>query len=158
MSQIVIMVLSGIATIFVLLAAIGIVRMPDFYLRLSVTVKATTLGIGIMLAAAAIFFADTATTSKALAIIFFLVLTAPVAAQMIGRTAYFIGTPLWKNSVVDELKNMYDMKSHALKSGPEAEGEMREEEGGTRDKEGGTRDEGRGKKEPGTGKGQANNQ
>lgn len=116
MSEIIIIIISGIAAIFITLAAIGLMRMPDFYLRLSVTVKATTLGIGLMLVAAAIFFADTATTSKALAIIFFLVLTAPVAAQMIGRTAYFIGTPLWKHSVLDELKNQYNMKTHALSS------------------------------------------
>ena len=121
MSDIIIIIISGVATIFIFLAAIGLMRMPDFYLRLSVTVKATTLGIGLMLVAAAIFFADTATTSKVLAIIFFLVLTAPVAAQMIGRTAYFIGTPLWKNSVLDELKNQYNMKTHALESGKSEE-------------------------------------
>ena len=117
MNDIVTITLSGISTVFIFLAAVGIVRMPDFYLRLSVTVKATTLGIGLMLVAAAIFFGDTATTSKVVAIIFFLVLTAPVAAQMIGRTAYLIGTPLWKNSVLDELKNKYDMKTHALSNG-----------------------------------------
>ena len=116
MNEIIIIVLSGIAAIFIFLAAIGIMRMPDFYLRLSVTVKATTLGIGLMLAAAALFFGDTATTSKVLAIIFFLVLTAPVAAQMIGRTAYLIGTPLWNKTVLDELKGQYDMKTHSLSS------------------------------------------
>jgi len=121
MNVIIIILLSGIATIFIFLAAIGILRMPDFFLRLSVTVKATTLGIGLMLVAAAMFFGEMATTSKVLSIIFFLVLTAPVAAQMIGRTAYFIGVPLWKGSVLDELKNQYDMKTHELSSGAEDE-------------------------------------
>lgn len=123
MNDILIIVFSGIATIFIFLAAIGMLRMPDFYLRLSVTVKATTMGIGIMLVSAALFFGDIATTSKVVAIIFFLVLTAPVAAQMIGRTAYIIGIPLWKNSVLDELKNMYSRKTHALSS------ETKEEDG-----------------------------
>lgn len=122
MSDIVIIILSGISSMFIFLAAVGILRMPDFYLRLSVTVKATTLGIGLMLAAAAIFFGDTATSSKVVAIIFFLVLTAPVAAQMIGRTAYLIGTPLWKKSVLDELKGKYDMKTHALSGEEGVEG------------------------------------
>jgi multicomponent Na+:H+ antiporter subunit G len=119
MSDIVIIVLSGVAAIFIFLAAIGILRMPDFYLRLSVTVKATTLGIGLIMVAAAIFFQDTATTSKVIAIIFFLVLTAPVAAQMIARTAYLIDIPLWKHSVVDDLKDKYDRKTHELSSGAE---------------------------------------
>ena len=117
MTDIMIIIFSGIATIFIFLAAIGILRMPDFYLRLSITVKATTLGIGLMLVSAAIFFADVSTTSKVLSIVFFLVLTAPVAAQMIGRAAYFIGVPLWKNSVADELKNKYDLETHELSSG-----------------------------------------
>ena len=119
MNDVWVIILSGVASLFILLAAIGIVRMPDFYLRLSVTVKATTMGIGLMLGGAAIFFGDIATTSKALAIIFFLVLTAPVAAQMIGRTAYFIGVPLWKNSVIDQLKNKYNRETHELRSGEE---------------------------------------
>lgn len=116
MNDILIIVFSGIATIFIFLAAIGMLRMPDFYLRLSVTVKATTMGIGIMLVGAALFFGDISTTSKVVAIIFFLLLTAPVAAQMIARTAYIIGVPLWKNSVFDELKNMYNRTTHELSS------------------------------------------
>ena len=67
MNDILIIVFSGIATIFIFLAAIGMLRMPDFYLRLSVTVKATTMGIGIMLVSAALFFGDIATTSKVVA-------------------------------------------------------------------------------------------
>jgi multicomponent Na+:H+ antiporter subunit G len=127
MSDIIVIVLSGIGAIFIFLAAVGILRMPDFYLRLSVTVKATTLGIGLMVVAAAIFFGDTATISKVVAIIFFLVLTAPVAAQMIGRTAYLIGTPLWKHSVLDELKDKYDMKTHELSSGKEEDQDFQDE-------------------------------
>lgn len=127
MNAIMVILLSGISTIFIFLAAVGLLRMPDFYLRLSVTVKATTFGIGLMLLAAAIFFGEMATTTKTLSIIFFLVLTAPVAAQMIGRTAYFIGVPLWEGSVLDELKNKYNAKTHALSSGEEDESGKRED-------------------------------
>ena len=35
-------------------------------------------------------------------IIFFLLLTAPVAAHLIGRAAYRTGTPLWERTVLDE--------------------------------------------------------
>lgn len=116
MKDISIIALSGTATIFILLAAVGIIRMPDFYLRLSVTVKATTLGVGMMLVAAAIFFGEISTTSKSLAIIFFLILTAPVAAHMIGRAAYSTGVPLWEKSVLDELKDKYNEDTGELGS------------------------------------------
>lgn len=117
MITVLLIALTGIASIFILLSAIGIVRMPDFYLRLSVTVKATTLGIGLMLVAAAVFFGEISTTSKVVSIIFFLVLTAPVAAQIIGRTAYVIGVPLWKKSVLDELKDERHLKTNGEENG-----------------------------------------
>jgi monovalent cation/proton antiporter MnhG/PhaG subunit len=62
--------------------------------------KAATLGIGLILISAAIYFGDISVTSRVMAIIFFLFLTAPVAAHMIGRASYFIGTELWEKSVL----------------------------------------------------------
>jgi multicomponent Na+:H+ antiporter subunit G len=117
MSDALIMILTGLGSVFVLLAAIGIVRMPDLFLRISVTTKAATLGIGLLLAGAAIFFADFSVTTRVVAIIFFLLLTAPVAAHMIGRASYFIGVSLWNKSVMDDLKNKYDKDTHVLGSG-----------------------------------------
>ncbi len=116
MTDIIIAILSTIGALAILIASIGIVRMPDFYLRLSVTVKAATLGSGLLLFSAAIFFPEVSVATKALAITFFLVLTAPVAAHLIGRTAYFIGTTLWKGTIRDDLKGMYDKETHCLES------------------------------------------
>lgn len=116
MSEILIMILTGIGSVFVLLAAIGILRMPDLYLRISVTTKAATLGIGMILSGAAVFFGDFSVTSRVLAIILFLLLTAPVGAHMIGRASYFIGINLWNKSVLDDLKDKYEKDTHLLRS------------------------------------------
>ena len=116
MNELLIKSLCSIASIFILIASIGILRMPDFYLRLSVTVKAATFGLGMLLIAAALYFGDFSVTSKAFSIIFFLLLTSPIAAHMIGRSAYFTGTKLWKGSKMDELKGMYNHDSHVLDS------------------------------------------
>jgi len=102
--NILIALFSTVGALAILFASIGILRMPDFYLRLSVTVKAATLGVGLLLVSAAILFPDVSVTTKAIAIAFFLILTAPVAAHMIGRTAYHTGIPTWKGTVIDELK------------------------------------------------------
>src|SRR5690606_14134824 len=96
MMDIFIAFLSTLGAVAILFASIGILRMPDFYLRLSVTVKAATMGVGVLLIAAAIVFSDTEVTAKVIAIILFLLLTAPVAAHMIGRTGYRSGISLWK--------------------------------------------------------------
>jgi len=90
-------------TLFCVVAAIGVVRMPDIYMRLSVASKASTLGATLILSAVALFFETTAVTGKIIAIIAFTLLTAPVAAHMLGRAAYFSGIPLWEKSVRDEL-------------------------------------------------------
>jgi multicomponent Na+:H+ antiporter subunit G len=49
MSEILIYILTSFGAIFILLAGIGVIRMPDLYLRISVTTKAATLGIGLVL-------------------------------------------------------------------------------------------------------------
>src|SRR5699024_4966346 len=102
MTNILICIFSTIGSLAILFVSIVIVRMPDFYLRLSVTVKAATLGVGLLLACAAFFFPDVSVTTRAMAIVFFLILTAPVAAHMIGRTAYHSGTPTWEGTLLDE--------------------------------------------------------
>lgn len=109
MIDLLIMILSTLGAIFILVASIGIFRLPDFYTRLSITIKAATLGIGCILAAAAIHFSEFSITTKVFAIIFFLFITSPVAAFLIARTAYISGVRLWNKSVVDELKGRYDV-------------------------------------------------
>ena len=89
--------------IFGLLAAIGIVRLPDLYTRMQAAAKAGTLGVGCSVLAVAVHFGELGITTRALLVVGFLFLTAPVAAHMIGRAAYRSGVPLWEGSVQDEL-------------------------------------------------------
>lgn len=126
MTDIIIMILCGTGALFILLAAIGFVRMPDFYLRVSVTTKAATMGIGLILGGAAVYFSEVSVVSRVFAIILFLLLTAPIAAHMIGRTSYFIGTRLWEGSVLDELEGKYKQDTHELMSGEEENDKQKE--------------------------------
>lgn len=109
-------IFSLLGAIFVLLASIGLLRMPDSYLRISVTTKAATLGIGLLLIAAAIHFKDFSITTRVLAIILFMLLTAPVSGHLIGRTSYLSGVRLWKDSVMDDMKGKYHKATQELKS------------------------------------------
>lgn len=111
MNDLLIAIFSTMGSLAILFAAIGILRMPDFYLRLSVTVKAATLGVGLLLVCAAFVFPDASVTTKAIAIAFFLVLTTPVAAHMIGRTAYHTGIPKWKGTIIDDLDGFHTKKT-----------------------------------------------
>lgn len=114
--EIIIGVVATLGALFVLLAAVGLLRMPDTYLRISVTTKAATLGVGLLLIAAMVYFSDPDITSQAMVIILFIFLTAPVSAHLIGRASYFIGVRLWDKSVMDDLRGKYQKNSHVLKS------------------------------------------
>lgn len=116
MIDILIGTIATFGALFVLLAAIGIVRMPDTYLRISVTTKAATLGVGLVLLSTTVFFSNADVTSQAFVIILFLFLTAPVSAHLIGRASYFIGVKLWDKSVMDDLQGKYQKNTHILKS------------------------------------------
>jgi multicomponent Na+:H+ antiporter subunit G len=96
-----VLALSG--AFFAFAAALGVLRMPDVFIRMHASTKAGTLGCGLLLLSVAVYFGELGVASRALATIAFLLFTAPVAAHAIARAAYRTGVPLWTRSVIDEL-------------------------------------------------------
>jgi len=102
-----------IGTAFMLIAALGILRMPDLFLRMSMTTKAATLGVGTMLVACIVYFRDPDVTTRAGATILFIFLTASAAAHMIGRAGYLDPeVTLWEKTHHDDLKARYAYKGN----------------------------------------------
>lgn len=87
----------------VLIAGIGLVRMPDLYIRMQAAAKASSLGVGLMVAGAGLHLASLAAAIRSLLIVVFLFLTVPVAAHLIGRAAYYVGVPLWERTRPNDL-------------------------------------------------------
>ena len=81
--------------LFSLAAGIGILRMQDVFIRMHASTKVGTLASGLILAGAAIHFGEAIIFIKVILIILFLLLTAPIAAHMIGRAALHIGIKPW---------------------------------------------------------------
>lgn len=113
-SEVVSLILLVIGVFFMAIAAIGVLRMPDTFLRMSASTKAATLGVGGILSAAALHFNEIGIASRAVAIILFVLLTAPVAAHMIGRAAYRRNVGLWKGTILDELEGQYHPETGEL--------------------------------------------
>ncbi len=84
---------------FCFIAGLGVLRLQDVLMRMHASTKAGTLGSGLILVAVAIYFGDLATITRAVAAILFLLITAPVAAHMIGRAAFRVGVPLWNTKI-----------------------------------------------------------
>lgn len=95
------MVFIAVGLAFDLFGCIGLVRLPDVYNRLQAATKCVTFGTCSIMFGVFLTAGWTASGFKALLCILFLVLTAPVSAHALARSAHRAGVKLWKGSVVD---------------------------------------------------------
>ncbi len=96
------------------LTGVGLVRMPDIFTRMHAATKSASLGVALLLLAAALVFQEAMVVTKALVTIAFIFLTAPVAASLLGRAAYARRTPLWEHSVLDEGRDHIAVRPNPL--------------------------------------------
>ncbi len=73
---------------FVLIAAIGVVRLPDVLCRMHAATKAGAFGAALLLIGAAAHFRSPDAAVKALLAIAFFYVTAPISGHLLGRAAY----------------------------------------------------------------------
>jgi multicomponent Na+:H+ antiporter subunit G len=73
--------------IFILIASIGILRLPGLMTRIHAASKATSFGILLLMTGLAIFFSQWTIIVKSVLLIMFIYLTAPLAASVIARSA-----------------------------------------------------------------------
>ncbi|MGK0310228.1 MAG: multicomponent Na+:H+ antiporter subunit G [Lentimonas sp.] len=85
-----------LGSLFALVAAIGIVRMPDIYCRMHAATKAGAFGVSLILLALCVAIPTLRVCIQSILIIAFFYLTAPVAAHLIGRVGIIQKLPLWK--------------------------------------------------------------
>lgn len=109
-----------VGSLFMVLAAVGVFRMPDLYTRMHAASKVGTVGVICVMLSVALHFGDLGIATRAILIILFFLITAPVAAHMIARSAYFARTPMWKGSVVNE----WPETERDVRSGPDPYGEQ----------------------------------
>ncbi|HZG29000.1 multicomponent Na+:H+ antiporter subunit G [Ensifer adhaerens] len=95
-------------SLFALLAALGLLRLPDVYTRMHAASKAGTVGSGLMLLAAGLGSQDPAILVRALAGFVFFILTAPVSAHLLARAAHLSRVPLDRASVRDDYRRDED--------------------------------------------------
>lgn len=116
MSEIVIMIMMTLGALFVLSTAVAMLTKPDVYLRINITTKTATLGLGLILLAAAVYFQDYSVTTRVVSIILFIFLTAPIGGHMLMRSAYFTKVKKWEGMQIDDLEGQYDPETKELHS------------------------------------------
>lgn len=93
-----------IGAVFGLLAAIGIVRLPDLYTRLHAASKAGVVGTGLILIAVALISTDGGIILRAILGITFLLLSTPIAAHLLARAAYKAGELPTVTTTIEEIE------------------------------------------------------
>ena len=108
---------------FALIGSIGLMRLPDFYLRLHGPAKATTLGVGGIIIGSVIFFSaqGDGLSLHELLIALFLFITAPVSCHIVAKAALHLkleavertrGKPWEKDLLKIEQPQMASSKSN----------------------------------------------
>lgn len=99
-----------------LIAAIGLIRLQDLFLRMHAASKTVSFGTALIAIALAMHFGDPTTVFQAMLIIVFTFVTAPVASHTLGRAAYMLNVQLWEETTVDELSPHYNAEHKILQS------------------------------------------
>lgn len=83
----------AVGLVFLILAGVGVARLPDAFQRMHASTKAGSLGASLVVLGAALVEPDIG-LFRAGVTIAFLLMTLPVAAQLLGRGAYMSGARL----------------------------------------------------------------
>lgn len=94
--SVVVAVLLAAGFAFHALAALGVLRMPDFYTRLHAVSKAETLGVLFTLAAVAVSTGAGLTAVKVGFVAVFLMAANPTSTHALGRAAHRLGMRPWQ--------------------------------------------------------------
>jgi len=114
---------------FMVVAAMGIVRMNDVYQRLHCSAKSASLGVVLVLMGSAAAASDPAVSWRCLAASIFFLITAPVGCHVLARAAYRAGVPLAANTLSDAwgVKSSGTSVSDAPQEPPQTAAEPRPE-------------------------------
>ncbi|WP_308425589.1 monovalent cation/H(+) antiporter subunit G [Oceanobacillus indicireducens] len=98
----------AVGAFFTFLSAVGVIRLRDVYSRVHAAGKSSTFGmIFLMLSTFVYFIPKGIFNIKILLAILFVFMTAPLGALLINRSAYRSGVAMEKNTVQDDLKEVY---------------------------------------------------
>ena len=91
--------------VFTLIAAIGVVRLPDLFSRMHAAAKPQMLGLMLLCSGIVLMMRSLAWAGVCILILGIQVIAAPVGSHMLGRAAYRDGLAKTAMLVVDELED-----------------------------------------------------
>jgi multicomponent Na+:H+ antiporter subunit G len=101
-----------------LVAAVGVVRLPDLLTRMHAATKPQVLGLALVVTGLSLVLRDVSVVALGVLVLLAQLVTAPVAAHMVGRASYRAGQVRDDLLVTDELT---DEAGEMESGGPEVD-------------------------------------
>lgn len=92
----------GLGFLFILVAVVGLLRMPDFYTRLHALGKSDTLGVTLVLGGLALHAESWWLTGKIVLLLLIIFVANPTATHALARAAYHAGLRPWTRKELEE--------------------------------------------------------
>jgi multicomponent Na+:H+ antiporter subunit G len=103
LQEIIEIVLAAIGVLFMLVSAVGLLRLPDVFSRMHAAGKASTIGVSCLLLSAGLHFGDENLFFRMVLLIALIFATAPISTAAMARAAYRTGTPKGMHLQIDEM-------------------------------------------------------
>jgi len=97
-------ILLVLGAFFMLIASIGMIKLPDLYMRIHAATKAPSLGIFLMVVGIIVYFFNWWTSIEGLVVILFVFITTPIGSHMISSVAHSMGVEKAKATIIDEME------------------------------------------------------
>ena len=95
------LVLAG-GLFFMVVGALGVVRLPDAYNRIHAASICVTLGLSAMLLAACFHIGAAPIIMKSLITVTFIFVATPIGSHMLAKAAHDTNLPQWRQTLSDE--------------------------------------------------------
>lgn len=93
-----------LGSFFTLIAALGVIRLPDVYMRMHAITKASSLATIFFLIALMIAHPTARIVLGSVLLLLFIVLTAPISSHFLARVAHLMQVKMAKGKKCDDLK------------------------------------------------------
>jgi multicomponent Na+:H+ antiporter subunit G len=103
MQQTTAVILAAVGVVFMLISAVGLLRLPDVFSRMHAAGKASTVGVSCLLLAAGVHFWNQDLFFRMVLLIALIFATAPISTSAMARAAYKTGSRKGLRLQIDEM-------------------------------------------------------
>jgi len=100
-------------SILTFIAAWGVLRLPDFFMRMHAATQAGVVGPSLLLLGAGFYDSSLSSWIKICAAILFLTMTTPVAGHLLGKAGFLGGVNLWRGTLRNDLSDILPTSTFA---------------------------------------------